>query len=152
MKGFSLKIKTYRKYSAIAVILILITTMCSVNHRWEGNNWQTTINSDGRGYYAYLPAIFIDGNFTYHTPIEHEKIAFGAEGAGNYLRDHNGSKANQFFAGISMLLLPFFVISYFLSWLLGYTLTGYSELFQYSVSVSAIFYLLVGLIFCENFF
>jgi hypothetical protein len=112
---------------------------------WNGEFWKNTINGDGRGYYAYLPAIFIyhDLNFDFVKKTDNVPEIF----VGNFLNEKDGKKFDKYFIGVAVLLLPFFSIAYLLSVILGYSLDGYSQLFQYSVSFAALFYLTTGLFF-----
>lgn len=50
-------------------------TSVSYNLHSGKDNWKGIIESDGKGYYAYLPAIFIynDLNFGFFDKIEKEK-------------------------------------------------------------------------------
>ena len=43
----------------VLFVIISITTLVSSNLNWGKNHWRGIIESDGKGYYAYLPAIFI---------------------------------------------------------------------------------------------
>jgi hypothetical protein len=54
------------------VVIMLIMTIVSSNLNWGKNYWKEIIKSDGKGYYAYLPAIFIyhDLNFGFFDKIE----------------------------------------------------------------------------------
>ena len=50
---------------ATVLIIMLIMVLVSSNLNWRKDNWKSIIEVDGKGYYAYLPAIFIynDLNF-----------------------------------------------------------------------------------------
>jgi len=49
----------------ILPFIIAIVTLCAANIQWGGNNWKDIIEADGKGYYAYLPAVFIYQDFLY---------------------------------------------------------------------------------------
>lgn len=56
-----------------SVVLIMISMLgITSNINWGGNNWKTVLESDAKGYYAYLPAVFIynDPNFGFFDEIE----------------------------------------------------------------------------------
>ncbi len=44
----------------------------------DGKGWRHIINSDGRGYYAYLPSLIIDGDPTFKKGVERESRFLGA--------------------------------------------------------------------------
>ena len=46
--------------------------------------------------------------------------------------------------GLALLLLPFFLIAHLLSYFLSYPMDGYSLLYQYAISIAALFYLWLG--------
>ncbi len=71
------------------------------------NDLSSVITSDGRGYYAYLPAVFIHGNF--QKSSQQEKSAYTNEIEQLYLyKDKNGELYNKYFPGVAVLQLPFF--------------------------------------------
>ena len=39
--------------------IILVTTWTASNLQWGKENWRNIIEGDAKGYYAYLPAVFI---------------------------------------------------------------------------------------------
>jgi len=57
------------------VIILLIMTMVTINLNWHEKYYKGIIESDGKGYYAFLPAIFIynDLNLGFFNQIENEK-------------------------------------------------------------------------------
>lgn len=130
----------------IILLPVIITDITQVR------SWKAVINADGYGYYAYLPTIFIYHSFDF-TRIQKEEIKL----RGNISADEvgypfipatgtNNKIIDKYFIGTSILLLPFFLLAYFLSYLLGFDLSGYSILFQESVALAAVVYLLLGLI------
>ncbi|HWY98006.1 MAG TPA: hypothetical protein VNY36_02870, partial [Bacteroidia bacterium] len=142
MKRFSL---------AVIFIIILIGFGYTAKNRWKGEDgyyWQGTINSDGLGYYAYLPCIFIYHSLDYRISIkEAQKIHAGTWGPFIYFQN---KLINKCFPGVALLLAPFFLIAYWLSHIMGYNTGGYEFPFQASVSIAALFYLAVGLIFIRK--
>ncbi|MCK4288819.1 MAG: hypothetical protein KAW86_06420, partial [Bacteroidales bacterium] len=69
------------KPSVIIITLILIYTITLVNLDFKGFR-DNIISGDGRGYYAYLPAIFIHKtlDFTKIYEIEKEKYSLSYQG------------------------------------------------------------------------
>jgi hypothetical protein len=124
-------------YVVTAVILILLT----VYFRWKGDtgrDWISIIDGDAKGYYAYLEQIFIQHNFG-HATVNYEQI-----------NAVNGHSVIKYYSGTALLLSPFFLASYFISWIGNLPLNAYAELFQKVISLAGIFYLLLGLFFAAK--
>ena len=100
------------------------------------------IDGDGRGYYSYLPALFLQNDLSWskleeYCPKERQ----------TFLNDVNNKKLNKYSFGTSLLLLPFFLIAYFLSIVLGLNCDGNNFLFHFFISIAALFYFLAGIYF-----
>ncbi|HYG51811.1 MAG TPA: hypothetical protein VD905_12955 [Flavobacteriales bacterium] len=101
------------------------------------------IRSDGKGYYDYLPAVFI-----------HKDLSFGfrAEQNTNHNVEYNGHVINKYPCGLAVLWTPFFGVAH-----LYYKMKsdagmqgGYGRGYQLMISVAAMFYLLLGLIYLRK--
>ncbi len=135
----------------IIPIIILIVTLCANNIQWGGNHWKNIIQADGKGYYAHLPAVFIykDLNFSFFDSIEKKypnpSIYY------DYRVEYKGNTANKYFAGTALMMFPFFISAHFLSPVLDLPADGYSKLYLIFISISAIFYLWLGLFYFRKF-
>lgn len=112
------------------------------------------ILSDGFGYFSYLPAVFIykDLSFSFFdTAYKNNYNAEPTPWARTFIVETESGIINKYWIGVSILLLPFFLIAHWLSMLLGYNADGYSALYQYSVFCAAIFYLYLGCRFIYKF-
>ena len=60
-------------YSTLFVAIVLVWVSSNIN--WRKDKWRGLLESDAKGYYAYLPAVFIyqDLNFGFFDQIEKEK-------------------------------------------------------------------------------
>jgi hypothetical protein len=147
------------------IIIILLVILCSyytVKERWQGQDgkaWSMVIQNDGYGYYVYLPCLFM------HHSLDYEKTfgdirQFHPDYSDNYFigyvfppntYDKRGTAyRNKYTIGTAILILPFFLLAYFLSFITGANLNGYGFLFQASVSVAALFYLTIGLLYLRK--
>ena len=73
--------------------------------------WKHIITSDGRGYYAYLPALLIDHDPTFAKMAEREARMLGyAHYRPGYLVKSGDKTLNKYFAGEALLLSPFFYL------------------------------------------
>ncbi len=130
----------------IALVMVLV----SANLNW-GKHWQGIVEADAKGYYAYLPAVFIyhDLNFGFFHFIEKEKYYNE-----NYYYDYraNGGNdviINKYYCGTAVAELPFFAIAHSFTSLTSGDADGYSKPYAISVNIAAIVYLIIGLIFLK---
>ncbi len=133
--------------------LVLIAGMLSV--RAYDDPYGRSINGDGKGYYAYLPALFIYGDPSYAFIHAVEKNYYPSDGSQfkHFLNEQpNGRHVNKTFPGLSILYAPFFFIAYFLSFLFGLPVDGYSALFQWGIAFSHVFYFMFGVYFLQQLF
>ncbi len=111
-----------------------------------GETWDRSINSDGKGYYAYLPAFFIYHDLTYKFVESYEEKYYPPDRSvfKEFRSQADGKTTNKCFPGLAILWLPFFLIAHLLSTFLGFPTDGYSLLYQYAISIAALFYLWLG--------
>ena len=138
-------IKAFLFFSAILFIYI------AVNARWGGDEkWKRIIQGDGRGYYAYLPAVFIyhDLNYGFYDSVETRKIKWPAY---NYRLHHKGRVINKYFSGTAVMEMPFFLMAHGISYLANKPMDGYSKLYFKFIHLSGIFYFVLGLWFMSRY-
>jgi hypothetical protein len=122
---------------------ISVTVM--IRYRWREDNWKWVVHSDGAGYYAYLPAIFIHHDLQYRFYLDlRDKYGFG-DLSGNFCKTHNGKLFNRYFCGTAIAQTPFFLLAWCLTILTGQEEDGHSFLFYAGINVAALFYALAGL-------
>lgn len=142
------------KLSWVKVFLFLSTIIfvyIAVNTRWGGDEkWKAIIQGDGRGYYAYLPAVFIyhDLNYAFYDSVETKKIKRPAY---NYRLHHKGRVINKYFSGTALMQMPFFMMAHGISFLSNKPMDGYSKLYFKFVHLSGIFYFVLGLWFMSRY-
>jgi hypothetical protein len=144
--------KIFSDFSVLSLAGVMVFCLIfNFNTRWEGNSWNWSITSDGKGYYAYLPALFIYNDFQYSFAEDIEKRYYGNHELGAfYTIEHEGKRVNKYFGGESLLLLPFFLLATFVAFLAGFPVDGFSLPFQIGVGVAALFYLFWGLYFLRK--
>ena len=130
------------------IIIMLIMTIVTSNLNWGKSSWVGIIESDGKGYYAYLPAIFIynDLNFGFFDEIEKEKY-YDKNLYYDYRSGAYGKVINKYYCGTALAELPFFIIAHTSVKLLGYDADGYSKTYPVFISIAALFYLFLGLLY-----
>ncbi len=134
-----------KNHKSIIITIIIIVTTCLflTNHfSWKNKDEKGNINvieSDGKGYYMYLPNIFINKNIAHQKP-DNRFI----------LKTENGA-INKYYFGTALAILPFYSIGNLSAYLLNEPLDGYSSPFQKAINFAALFYLFIGLWFFSSF-
>jgi len=135
------------KHAILLILLVYsIVFLCSKS---PNSPYDRLIISDGKAYYAYLPAIFIYRDLSYNFVEYYESKYYPSDTDPSYFKEfrfqHNDRTVNKAFAGIAVLLLPFFLVAHLMAILFGQP-DGYSPIYQYAIGFSAYFYLWLGLI------
>jgi hypothetical protein len=107
------------------------------------------IHTDGAGYYAYLPQWFIYNNKPHFSFLEQitqkHKTSNFISGVHFDLDSHHGT--NKYFIGTAIFISPFFLINHALQRIFdGKWGDGYSKSYLFTVSISALFYWLLGIL------
>lgn len=129
-----------------AVVLLLY----SANIKWSKKHFKDTILSDGKGYYVYLPAVFIYHDLGFSFVDEIEKTYYDTNTKYDFRSYWEGKAYSKYSVGVALLLSPFFIIAHLLSLLLGYSADGYSQPYTIAVCIGALFYLLLGLTYLKK--
>ena len=146
-KTISYGLEGKRWLSAITVAFIITfmtVNMLSVKH-WKEE--QRVIEWDAISYYAYLPAAFIYNDlslsFTDGYDGPHKFVFWPEKGPdGEYLLKTT--------MGLSVMWLPFFIAGHIAALITGADAGGYSEPYKFFLLISALFYLLTGLIYLRR--
>ena len=130
----------------IVVVMTLVTANLNWNSKWSGS----IVEVDAKGYYAYLPAIFIyhNLNFGFVDSLEGKKY-YDPTFFYDYRIGAEGHTINKYYSGTALLQLPFFLATHAYCMLGGAPPDGYSEPYRYMVTVAGLFYLLLGLLACN---
>ncbi len=137
------------QFCMIAFMLAFFLSMRVFNDGVPG--WKSIITSDGRGYYAYLPALIIDQDATFSKVAEREAKLLGYRHyKPGYLVKSGNHSMNKYFAGEALLLLPFFLAGTFFAWISGGDINGFSFFFQFFIGLGTLFYLFAGLNFLKK--
>ena len=114
------------------------------------------IVADGLGYYSYLPAKFIynDKNldFKWFDDVfnaNYEDHLF-EKPTQNFMVKYKDRMINLYYPGQSLLQLPFFFLAHLSAKLFDYPPDGFSLPYQLGMGFAALFYTLLGLLFCQK--
>lgn len=106
------------------------------------------ISSDDRGYYAYLPALLIHNDATFQKSHKAEYTYNQSKIQQVYLyRSEEGKIYNKYFPGVAVMNLPFFTLATFTSFVIGDTITGYSDVYSFYYLLGSYFYFIIGIYF-----
>ena len=143
-------ISKYRSitWSALAPWLIFIVVLwAAVNTSFHKDYKEGAIEADAKGYYAYLPAVFIyhDLNFGFFDQIERTTYS-NPNLYYDYRMDISHKMIDRYYAGTAVCLLPFFLAGHSITLLTGLPADGYSYYYMLMVHIGALFYFLLGLL------
>jgi len=127
-------------------IILLVYLFLFLGLRSPERSWDRIINSDGKGYYAYLPAIFIYHDLQFRFVENYEAQYYPANRAvfKEFRNEANGKVVNKYFPGMAILWLPFFLFGHLMAWLEIFPRDGYSLPYQYAIALSAFMFLWLG--------
>lgn len=137
-------------YSKTTILIFFISLFFTIYINFNSNNCENVIRADGLGYYSYLPAIFIynDYQFSFIDDIKknHPQINFGD----GFLNKTDKGNVNKYYIGLSILLLPFFLLAHFIASIFNLSPDGYSQVYQIFILIASNFYLFIGCIFTKT--
>ena len=142
---YGLSGKSWLSALTIALIITFMTVnMLSVKH-WKDE--QRVIEWDAISYYAYLPATFI-----YHDLSL--SFAHGYDGPHRLIvwpeRGPEGKYVIKTTVGLSILWLPFFLAGHATALISGADAGGYSEPYKFFLLLSALSFVLIGMIYLRK--
>ena len=142
---YGLEGKRWLSVMTIAFIITFMTiNMLSVKH-WKEE--QRVIEWDAISYYAYLPAAFIYNDLSLGFADNYKgphKFIFWPE------KGPDGQHVIKTTMGLSVLWLPFFVAGHLTALITGADAGGYSGPYKFFLLISALFYLMTGLIYLRR--
>jgi hypothetical protein len=137
----------------IILLLTLLFANLRANKRDGGHGYCLNICGDARGYYAWLPAIFIyhDLNFHFFDSVEKRDSTCGVNIQANiqdYRHIFEGIDCDKYYPGASLMMLPFFAIAHFTTLhATAYPANGYTLLYFKVMPFCCDFYFLLGMLF-----
>lgn len=141
-----------RHFTGVVAVYLILLYMVTYLSQALG----LPIRGDGGGYYAYLPALVIHGDPSYETDA---RVRYGGEmPRWTYVLRYppTGRYLNALHIGVSLLMLPFFLVAHFLTYWFGWPWTdamalqfqfapdGYSFFYQHAAGLSGLAYFLAG--------
>lgn len=131
----------------IPVLIVLVVFWVIANTSISKTYKEGIIAADAKGYYAYLPAVFIyhDLNFNFFYKTERVEY-YNRNMYYDYRIEHNNKTSNRYYVGTAICLMPFFLIGHAITTLTGLPQDGYSYYYTLMAHLGAVFYLFLGLL------
>ena len=119
--------------------------------RFNGPNWKKSIiNSDGRGYYYFLPALST-ADKTYQSTLESEKQIVGSSAPQLYiLKTEEGKYTNKCYPGVAILQSPFYLLATGIDYLSGAGFNGYSDTHLLAFFWASMLYVFLSMVFFQK--
>ena len=135
----------------ILTIMVLMTAISS-NINWGKERWKGIVEADGKGYYAYLPAVFIyqDLNFGFFDHIEKEKYYNPNRYYDYRANSGHGQLINKYYCGTALAEMPFFLAAHAFTLITNGDADGFSKYYMIFISIAALFYLFLGLFYLRK--
>jgi hypothetical protein len=108
------------------------------------------IKGDGFGYYSYLPAMFIYGDYSQQFLKVKFPKHYKGPGIPEYMQIIDGNPVDKHFFGTAVMMYPFFITAHLLSFQYKQAADGYSIFYQYFIGLAAVFYVFLGIYFLNK--
>ncbi|MFT5858828.1 MAG: hypothetical protein ACI865_000921 [Flavobacteriaceae bacterium] len=142
------RIKSILPELAVGLILFIMTA----GFFWGTENYEYRIvHSDGRGYYAFLPAVLIQKDLTFKSTHKAEISSYDQSIDPHYLVvNKKGQSFNKCYPGVATMQLPFFLMATLYE--SGESnITGYSTAFLKFFHLGALFFGVLGFFFLRRY-
>lgn len=110
-------------------------------------NYKSEIWSDKAGYYIYLPLTF---KYDFRADLLPDSIA-EKTGQGFSINQKTNKVQTKFTYGLAFFEAPFYLMADLSARITGYEQDGFSKPYNSSISLSGVFYLVLGLCFLSEF-
>jgi hypothetical protein len=134
--------------SLAIVVIVSITTGTLIGYQ-DWNNDNKIIEADVKGYYAYLPALFINDDLAFDNLDVYDK---GESDSYVWVDDvGDGKKGIKYSYGMALAYSPFFLMAHGYASLTEYEANGFTTPYRVSLVLSSVFFLIIGLIYLGRF-
>lgn len=132
---------SFTNIARVIVVIAVLTTLFS-EQRWTNNT--DVIKSDIRGYYTYLPALFIYDDICINDPGKYPEDIW-------FVNEADKNRYIKYSCGPALFYAPFFLVAHQLAEPLGYEANGYTTPYRFSLVMSSFAFLLLALIYLGKF-
>lgn len=135
----SLKKASFSKVICWVIVALWITGLLGYG-KWQKKE---VIQYDVKGYYCYLPALFVHGDLSFNFTDDLQ----GKKRGRYYVTETKGSgKVVKMSLGLALLYTPAFLLAHGLAPLLNYQADGFSEIYHLAISFGHLFYTIPALV------
>ncbi len=139
--------KQYYRTILLAFGFILIGVLVL---KWNGKQWRNeVINSDGKGYYYFLPALF-QGEKDYKKTLKQEEEVMGKPPQNYILKTEEGKFVNKCYPGVALLQAPSFLLACGVDFIMGNPFHGYSDTHLYFFFWTNVLLLFLGILLLKT--
>ncbi|MEP7103778.1 MAG: hypothetical protein ABI721_03655 [Candidatus Dojkabacteria bacterium] len=146
-------IKKTHKEKLFFIVLTILSVLATISvYVFKFN--APPIRSDGIGYYAYLPAIFLHKDISMKSLMDERAAKYNQatpESWSGITLQHNGNYLDKYTIGEAVLILPFFIPAHVLSVLFNQDLNGFTIFYQVFAAFSGTFYMVIGVFILKRF-
>ena len=129
------------KWSGVLIFAIICITVFE-KEQWKKPNG--VIASDVKGYYGYLPALFIHDDLQLKNV---EPYIIDGDLKLWFSTSEDGQRFIKFPAGMAIMYSPFFAVAHLTAEAYGQPANGYSEIYRKALTYGSLLYFVLGLIF-----
>lgn len=142
---------TTTRLNSAVVLCGLIMLLVTANLNWPQKYSGSVIEADAKGYYAWLPALFIyqDVHFGFFESVE--KTYATPQTYFDYRLTCKGNTINKYPVGVAIMQAPFFLAAHLISIITNNKTDGYSYWYPVFISLAALVYMLAGLYMTGRF-
>lgn len=135
---------------SVSVEALIVFALILTYNNYLGNE-EVIIKADGKGYYDYLPSVFIfhDLDRKNHNRFENHQVYERVNKLSVYV-PYGKFLVNKYPVGTSLMISPFFFITYAIDRTQGEEVNVFSRPFNISIFHAAVFYLFLSLFFLKK--
>ncbi|MDB4516929.1 hypothetical protein N9089_04940, partial [Crocinitomicaceae bacterium] len=134
----------YTKWSSVLIFVVLLSRLIG-NESWKNPN--AVISGDVKGYYSYLPALFIHGDLQFSN---HEDYVYKNDTKIWFNVTKDDRKYIKFPPGMAIMYSPFFAAAHLSTSFVNAPPNGYSYPYQIALLIGTLFYTILGLYFLSK--
>ena len=146
-----MNVRFFKSPSRIGLLFSgILLLLVSSNLNWPKDYWKGILRSDARGYYAWLPAVFIYGDLSFQFQETVENPQTDPRHRAVYRIPVGDKITNKYFVGTAVAEVPFFLLAHAITLATGGIPDGYSFWYAFFINLAGIFYTLAGLFFLRR--
>jgi hypothetical protein len=134
-------------------VFVAVTVLFSYIQENRIGHFKNTINIDGIGYYAWLPATFLykgDYNWQFKDSVISKLPAYQNRVQFFTYPNEQGKEVNKYSCGLAIVALPFWSVAYAGTKIFYGNVNGFETPFQVAMWFNNLFWLLLGLLVFLN--